>query len=335
MTGLLAALTDVAPVYEIPDDDLIGEVIVPAMSHADEVWVGSGYFSSHCLAQVAPALADFIERSEAPLKLLISPQISSTDRAAIKKSVTTEQDLADRLAEEIFEGGAFSESALVEHTRECFAYPIAAGRAGALSAGVRSADRGRHAGRATTPRHRRDAGADRRTPDRPAAARAALARIHRLAWVARAVEGEAVVLRAVRRRREDPRRSGTHGPSQPPRARRRQRGGGRPPRAAAGVERFATKELALHSLPEVAVRGTAAATGLGQPQRAGARRGRLVLGAGALGGALGHGLCGRVRVDAQPRGGAGEPSPAALQRRRVSYKGTKPSSSTISSATRR
>ena len=45
MTGLLAALTDVAPVYEIPDDDLIGEVIVPAMSHADEVWVGSGYFS--------------------------------------------------------------------------------------------------------------------------------------------------------------------------------------------------------------------------------------------------------------------------------------------------
>ena len=113
MTGLLAALTDVAPVYEIPDDDLIGEVIVPAMSHADEVWVGSGYFSSHCLAQVAPALADFIERSEAPLKLLISPQISSKDRAAIKKSVTTEQDLADRLAEEIFEGGAFSESALV------------------------------------------------------------------------------------------------------------------------------------------------------------------------------------------------------------------------------
>ena len=225
MTGLLAALTDVAPVYEIPDDDLIGEVIVPAMSHADEVWVGSGYFSSHCLAQVAPALADFIERSEAPLKLLISPQISSKDRAAIKKGVTTEQDLADRLAEEIFEGGAFSESALVEHTRECFAYPIAAGRAGALSAGVRSADRGGHTGRATTPRHRRDAGADRRTPDRPAAARAALARVHRLALVARAVEGEAVVLRAVRRRREGPRRSGTHGPSQPPRARRRQRGG--------------------------------------------------------------------------------------------------------------
>ena len=81
MTNLPNALAQVAPVYEIPDDDLIGEVLVPAMSHADEVWVGSGYFSSHCLAQVAPGLADFIERSEAPLKLLISPEISLEDRA--------------------------------------------------------------------------------------------------------------------------------------------------------------------------------------------------------------------------------------------------------------
>ena len=128
MSGLIGALTDVAPIYEIPDDDLIGEVLVPAMSHADEVWVGSGYFSSHCLAQVAPGLADFIERSQAPLKLLISPEISPEDRAAIKKGVTTEQDLVDRLAEDIFEGGTLSESALIEHTRECFAYLIAVQR---------------------------------------------------------------------------------------------------------------------------------------------------------------------------------------------------------------
>ena len=46
MTGLLVALDNVEPVYEIPDDDLIGEVLVPAMSNAEEVYVGSGYFSS-------------------------------------------------------------------------------------------------------------------------------------------------------------------------------------------------------------------------------------------------------------------------------------------------
>ena len=128
MTNLPSAIAHVAPVYEIPDDDLVGEVLVPALSHADEVWVGSGYFSSHCLAQVAPGLADFIERSEAPLKLLISPEISLEDRAAIEKGVTTEQNLVDRLAEEILEGGTLSESALVAHTRECFAYLIAVQR---------------------------------------------------------------------------------------------------------------------------------------------------------------------------------------------------------------
>lgn len=128
MTGLIAVLSDIAPVYEIPDDDLIGEVLVPAMSHADEVWVGSGYFSSCCLAQVAPGLADFIKRNEAPLKLLISPEISPEDWAAIRKGVTTEQDLVDQLATDIFGNDGLSESALAEHTRECFAYLIAAQR---------------------------------------------------------------------------------------------------------------------------------------------------------------------------------------------------------------
>ena len=128
MTGFLSALMNVQPVYEIPDDDLVGEVIIPAMSNAEEVWVGSGYFSSGCLAQVAPGLADFINNSEAPLKLLISPEISLEDRVAIRKGITTEQQLVDRLAAGIFGDGGLSESALVEHTRECFAYLIAAKR---------------------------------------------------------------------------------------------------------------------------------------------------------------------------------------------------------------
>ncbi len=128
MSSLASTLTDIAPVYEIPDDDLIGEVLVPAMSHADEVWVGSGYFSSCCLAQVAPGLADFIVGGEAPLKLLISPEISPEDWAAIKKGVTTEQALVDQLAADIFGNGDLSESALAEHTKECFTYLIAAQR---------------------------------------------------------------------------------------------------------------------------------------------------------------------------------------------------------------
>ena len=128
MPGLPTALAEVDSVYEIPDDDLIGEVLVPAMSHADEVWIGSGYFSSHCLAQVAPGLAAFIEQSRAPLKLLISPEISPDDREAIKRGLTTEQAVIDRLAEEICGEAGLTESALVDHTRDCFAYLIGVGR---------------------------------------------------------------------------------------------------------------------------------------------------------------------------------------------------------------
>ena len=90
--------------------------------------MGLGISAPACLAQVAPGLADFIERSEAPLKLLISPEINPEDRATIQKGITTEQALVDRLAADIFGDGGLSESALVEHTRECFAYLIAAQR---------------------------------------------------------------------------------------------------------------------------------------------------------------------------------------------------------------
>ena len=47
-SGFREALAEAIEVYEIPDDDLVGEVLVPAMRNADEVRVGAGFFSSHC-----------------------------------------------------------------------------------------------------------------------------------------------------------------------------------------------------------------------------------------------------------------------------------------------
>ncbi len=128
MTGLMTTLAEIYPIYEIPDDDLIGEVLVPAMLHADEVRIGTGYFSSHCLAQVAPGLAAFIATKEAPVKLLISPEVSSEDREAIEQGITRPQHVVDRVAAELFGNGEPSESALVHHTRECLSYLIATER---------------------------------------------------------------------------------------------------------------------------------------------------------------------------------------------------------------
>ena len=50
MSRLRAALAQVDAVYETPDDDLVGEVLVPAMANEDEVRIASGYFSSRSLA---------------------------------------------------------------------------------------------------------------------------------------------------------------------------------------------------------------------------------------------------------------------------------------------
>ncbi|MET7719195.1 hypothetical protein [Streptomyces sp. NPDC005407] len=79
MTGeFKMTLADVESLYDIPEDDLIGEVLIPAMAVADHVRVGAGFFSSQCLAQIAPGLASFLARSNGTIELLISPSISDT-----------------------------------------------------------------------------------------------------------------------------------------------------------------------------------------------------------------------------------------------------------------
>lgn len=125
MNKLSIALAQVEAVYEIPDDDLVGEVLIPAMSNADEVRIASGYFSSLCLAQIAPGLAALIHNGGMPIKLLISPEISPEDRTAIEEGIKTPQEVIDRVASELLCESGMMVSALVTHSRECFAFLIA------------------------------------------------------------------------------------------------------------------------------------------------------------------------------------------------------------------
>ena len=88
LSSLAEKLAEAAEVYEIPDDDLVGEVLIPAMSTATTVRVGAGFFSSMCFGQIAPGLAKFITSSKEPLRLLISPVVSAEDQRAIGISCT-------------------------------------------------------------------------------------------------------------------------------------------------------------------------------------------------------------------------------------------------------
>ena len=123
-----AVLADAQPLYEIPGDDLVGEVLQPAMTVASTARVGAGFFSSHCLAQIAPGLAAFIEDTTAPLQLLISPDISTEDRDAIDRGLKTPDEVVDEAMRTLLTDARLSSSAVVQHTLACLSYLVAAQR---------------------------------------------------------------------------------------------------------------------------------------------------------------------------------------------------------------
>lgn len=126
--GLSEALACALPVYEIPDDDLVGEVLIPAMNVSTAVRVGAGFFSSHCLAQIAPGLASFIASGSQPLELLVSPEISVEDRDAIDRGLSNPDEVIEEATRRLLADAQLSPSALVRHTLDCLAYLVASGR---------------------------------------------------------------------------------------------------------------------------------------------------------------------------------------------------------------
>ena len=129
MPGQLeAVLANVQPLYEIPGNDLVGEVLQPAMAVSSTARVGAGFFSSHCLAQIAPGLAAYIAGTTAPLQLLISPEISTEDRDAIDRGLKTPDEVVDEAMRMLLTDARLSSSAVVHHTLACMSYLIAAQR---------------------------------------------------------------------------------------------------------------------------------------------------------------------------------------------------------------
>jgi superfamily II DNA or RNA helicase/HKD family nuclease len=121
---IVEALKLVRPIYEIPDDDLVGDVLIPALAVADAVDIAVGFFTSQCLAQIAPGLAGLIDRG-VRCRLLISPEISEDDRAAIERGLTTpEEALDDFMVNLISRADADPISA---HAADCLSYLVAAG----------------------------------------------------------------------------------------------------------------------------------------------------------------------------------------------------------------
>lgn len=121
-------LSRVRPAYEIPSQDLVGEVLVPAMRMSEEARIEAGFFSSRCLAQIAPGLATFVNDTNGILHLMVSPEINEEDQDAIHRGVTDPQTVLEQAMDRLFEGARLSESAIERHAVETLAFLVASGR---------------------------------------------------------------------------------------------------------------------------------------------------------------------------------------------------------------
>ena len=116
---------EILPDYEIPHDNLVGEVLIPAMSAAVDVRVGTGFFSAGSIAQIAPGLVSYINsNSDHKIQILLSPEISLAEQDAIKKGTLMPQKVLDDLVFKLFKDAELSESAIIQHTLDCLSYLI-------------------------------------------------------------------------------------------------------------------------------------------------------------------------------------------------------------------
>ena len=126
--GFDVTFEQIRPAYEIPEDDLIGEVLVPAMRTCEELRLGVGFFSSRCLAQIAPGLASFVNDTGCTLDMMVSPEISQEDQEAIRRGVREPAEVLNDALLKLFEGAFLSPSAIERHTLETLEYLVASER---------------------------------------------------------------------------------------------------------------------------------------------------------------------------------------------------------------
>jgi superfamily II DNA or RNA helicase len=116
------------PIYIVPRDDLIGEVLVPCLRRTMSLDCMFGYFGSGALADLAPGLAEYLNRSTDDARLIIGPYLQPQDLATIEEGLTTPATVLEGRLLKLLGEASVSESALVRHTLECLAYLIATSR---------------------------------------------------------------------------------------------------------------------------------------------------------------------------------------------------------------
>lgn len=107
------------PIFFLPGDDLLG-VLVPAIAESDYFDCMMGFFASPSLAEIGRGLASYLRKSTNPMRLLVSPFVSTEDQKALRDGVIT----ADALVDRMFRDGVPEADDLTRHTLSCLAWMI-------------------------------------------------------------------------------------------------------------------------------------------------------------------------------------------------------------------
>ncbi len=114
----------IKPIYFLPKDDLVRNVLVPAFQEAERVDCMMGFFSSEALSALAPGLATFLNQSKENLRLIVSPFLKQQDRDAIEAGIKSREEAVDDFFAEML----VSEDTIKEHTLKCLTHLIHSGR---------------------------------------------------------------------------------------------------------------------------------------------------------------------------------------------------------------
>ncbi len=124
----LRLLDNRKPTWRRPDDEVVEDVIVPALQAADQFDCMVGYFGGAALRELSHGLAAYILRGDQPFRLLVSPVISDSDQEGIRLGAKKPEDILAHGIQAAFNDEIALASALAQHTKQCFAYLLAKGR---------------------------------------------------------------------------------------------------------------------------------------------------------------------------------------------------------------
>ena len=118
----LRDITGIRPMYILPNAPLVEDVLIPNFAASASVDSMMGFFSSSALADLAPGLATFVNRSDGKLRLIISPVLRNEDAEAIRFGTNESEVFA--FAERSLSEMIMTSELIEKHTLECLSWLI-------------------------------------------------------------------------------------------------------------------------------------------------------------------------------------------------------------------